>query len=599
MNEDIKTNNDFKTICVGDLISSNKYKFIIPSFQRGYRWDNKQVEDLLEDLKRFACSNNQGYIYYLQPLIVSKNGEGNEWYVLDGQQRLTTLKLILLNLKKYGSEVKSGKITENIYEINYQRRAAIDFDNPNQNVDINNYYVYNSNHIIKNWIEKIEEQPNGEDILEKMLNCLITKTPIDQTLNDLKFVKFIWYEIEQNSNLIEQIKVYNRFNSNKIKLTPSELIKALYVLENKNKGNDKITNLLNEWNNIEKQFQNDKFWYLYNDKDIQTRIDYLFDVINDNYNPDEKDYDKSYRNYQSKYDKGNDELSKEWDNVKDYFNNFVKVYDDVTLNNYFGFLIFLKENPKNIFDIINNRYNYDQVCDMLREKIKSKVFRNIDDFNDVKQLTYTGQYDTVKKILLLYNIETCNSLKMRFDFDSFYKEKWEIEHVIPQKTENITAKESQIQWIDMVIEALKLIPNSDAKINSLNEFKEQIDNKNNEEFKEIKVCVDDFFSEKNSEGTSRILGDDEEQSISNLALLDKTTNIAFSNSPFLVKRRYLVKKRIEEGKFVPICTERLFLKYYNCISDNTTMNLDVFHWTKQDRDNYLEDMKNKLNKYVR
>jgi uncharacterized protein with ParB-like and HNH nuclease domain len=591
--------NDFKPICVGDLISSPKYKFIIPSFQRGYRWDEKQVVDLLEDIKRFVLSNNQGNIYYLQPLIVCKSDNVNEWYVLDGQQRLTTLKLILLNLKDYSTKINPNRINNDIYDLQYQSRALIDFNNPNKDLDINNYYVYNSNETIKKWINETGKSNNGNTVLEEMVKCLISETPINETLNTIKFVKFIWFEINQNNkNIVDQIQIYNRFNSNKIKLTPSELIKALYVLDNKKNGNDeKITNLLSEWNAIEKDFQNNKFWYLYSDRDIQTRIDYLFNVISDNYNSQDKDYDKVYREYQDKYDKGED-LTKDWNDVKDYYNNFVKVYEDTILNNYFGYLIYLKENPKDIFNVLNNGFNYDEVCNKLVDKIKKKVFKNIVDFDSIRELTYDENYDLVKKLLLLYNIETCNTLKKKFDFESFYKDKWEIEHVDSQN-KSFTSNESKIEWLNNVIDALKLMPDGNNLIDRCNIVKERISVDSNVNLDTLKNDVDDFFCEKDQNGNLIRLGEDEKQTICNLALLDKTTNIAFSNSPFPSKRQYLIKERIEKGYFVPICTERIFLKYYNYTQNNETINLDAFHWTKKDRENYLKDIKEKLAKYLR
>ena len=592
--------NDFKPICVGDLILDNKYKFIIPSFQRGYRWDEKQVIDLLEDIKRFSCTNNQGYIYYLQPLIVCKGTGNNEWIVLDGQQRLTTLKLIILNFIPYKAKKIADKILNNIYEIEYQSRKSIDFNTPHKDLDINNYYVYNSNEIIKKWINNIENTSNGTTILEGMLKCLISETPCDnqELLNNVKFVKFIWYEINSNNNeLIEQIKIYNRFNSNKIKLTPSELIKALYVLDNKKHANEeKISSLLNEWNAIEHQFQNNKFWYMYSNNDTETRIDYLFNVMCDNYKPDEKNYDRAYREYQEKYD-NNIDLSKEWSTVKDYYNNFIKIYEDVVLYNYFGLLIYLCENPKSIFDELNSKFNYDEVCARLSKNIKKRIFKRIDDFDSITQLTYIDNYDLVKKILLLYNIETCNSLNIKFDFDSFYKNKWEIEHVDSQN-KTFTSNEAKEEWLNNVIEALKLIPNSNDLTQKCENYINKIKN-NNADLDNIKTEIDDFFCEKDSNGNCIRLGEEEKQTICNLALLDKTTNIAFSNSPFPVKRQYLVSQRIEKGYFVPICTERLFLKYYNYIQNNGNINLDVFHWTKQDRQNYLNDIKNKLTKYLR
>ena len=73
-------------------IADEKLKFFIPDNQRGYRWEKEQVEDLLNDLVEFFQSKKP--LYCLQPLVVVKRGE-DEWEVVDGQQRLTTLFLVL------------------------------------------------------------------------------------------------------------------------------------------------------------------------------------------------------------------------------------------------------------------------------------------------------------------------------------------------------------------------------------------------------------------------------------------------------------------------------------------------------------------------
>jgi uncharacterized protein with ParB-like and HNH nuclease domain len=72
--------------------------FYVPKYQRGYRWTKKQVEDLLNDIDRFTPSNECKDTWYcLQPLVVKKD-EDKGWLLIDGQQRLTTIKLILLHL---------------------------------------------------------------------------------------------------------------------------------------------------------------------------------------------------------------------------------------------------------------------------------------------------------------------------------------------------------------------------------------------------------------------------------------------------------------------------------------------------------------------
>ena len=85
-------------------------KFFIPSYQRGYRWNEQQIEDLLNDINDFrpesVNNSDEGTWYCLQPLVVKKvkkvdipcdeATEEEDWYeVIDGQQRLTTIYLII------------------------------------------------------------------------------------------------------------------------------------------------------------------------------------------------------------------------------------------------------------------------------------------------------------------------------------------------------------------------------------------------------------------------------------------------------------------------------------------------------------------------
>lgn len=78
-----------------------KMHFIIPPYQRGYRWESRQIEELLDDLLDFVKSmkskknrNNEGRepYYCLQPIaVVSHPKKVDTYFVVDGQQRLTTI----------------------------------------------------------------------------------------------------------------------------------------------------------------------------------------------------------------------------------------------------------------------------------------------------------------------------------------------------------------------------------------------------------------------------------------------------------------------------------------------------------------------------
>ena len=72
-----------------------KESFLVPQYQRGYRWSSRQVLELLNDLQAFQRlgAGVPDSFYCLQPVIVKRNGAQCE--VVDGQQRLTTIAILL------------------------------------------------------------------------------------------------------------------------------------------------------------------------------------------------------------------------------------------------------------------------------------------------------------------------------------------------------------------------------------------------------------------------------------------------------------------------------------------------------------------------
>lgn len=70
-------------------------QFYIPAYQRGYRWTEQEVSDLLDDIYEFNIGTPENSIKYcLQPLIVKRRDDGG-FEVVDGQQRLTTIYIFL------------------------------------------------------------------------------------------------------------------------------------------------------------------------------------------------------------------------------------------------------------------------------------------------------------------------------------------------------------------------------------------------------------------------------------------------------------------------------------------------------------------------
>ena len=242
-----ETNNqDNKSVDMRSIKKLNGCNFVIPSYQRGYRWEKREVEDLLNDIYEFKQSNNEGF-YCLQPLVLKKISD-NVYEVIDGQQRLTTIYLILKYLKE-----------ENIYTITYSTREdsknflegnvvckELSEDEKNKCIThIDFEYMYEAYKIINEWFNTDEKEKEIRDIL------LANETDKKSS------VQFIWYEPD-NANPIE---IFTRINIGKIPLTNSELIKALFLQkanfkyddkkDNDKKDNDKFDKDLYEHTQIE------------------------------------------------------------------------------------------------------------------------------------------------------------------------------------------------------------------------------------------------------------------------------------------------------------------------------------------------------------
>ena len=87
-------------------------RYRIPAYQRGYRWTSTQVTQLLEDIREFTQRENPQpeEFYCLQPLVLRANEDG-AYEVVDGQQRLTTLLLIL----RHFNERLAAKYQQKLY----------------------------------------------------------------------------------------------------------------------------------------------------------------------------------------------------------------------------------------------------------------------------------------------------------------------------------------------------------------------------------------------------------------------------------------------------------------------------------------------------
>ena len=88
-----KFNYDTRSENLSDLLTPDR-KFIVPKYQRDYSWEVEQWNDLWDDIIDLDEKNNYHYMGYL--VLKRDANNDKEFYIIDGQQRLTTISILIL-----------------------------------------------------------------------------------------------------------------------------------------------------------------------------------------------------------------------------------------------------------------------------------------------------------------------------------------------------------------------------------------------------------------------------------------------------------------------------------------------------------------------
>ena len=197
---------------------------------------------------------------------------------------------------------------------------------------------------------------------------------------------------------------------------------------------------------------------------------------------------------------------------------------------------------------------------------------------------------------------------MRFPFnlykkkDANKKQEWDIEHIRSQTDKDITGKD-RLEWAGDMLEYFtgfnvvekqeQFIEDTDVKVfrnikdktnDILNVLLSIVKNEKIEDnvFEDVYDSIREEFKESNEPSNC---------AISNLTLLDSTTNRSYKNAFFPIKRKIILKND-KNGTFIPICTKNVFTKAYSKKSD------EIMYWNKHDAEYYLSAMEDTLSKYL-
>ncbi len=611
-------NSEPMTVSIQELIDSD-LTFYIPAYQRGYRWEKSEILRLIEDIRHFDFSKD-GDFYCLQPVVVQYDEKNDLWRLVDGQQRLTTIYLLL------------SCLDQEPFALKYQREDA-----DGMKSRIEQYYVDNAKKIINEW--KNAHPDKTSDIVSGLK----------------KDCKVIWYRLPQASTEAQTYQEEHEFflhlNSGKIALTDAELVKASLLHHVKKEANeDKATferkqmHRAAQWDSMERALREKKFWrFIAGRRTLKaSSLDYLLEIIYFKHNQSEDSFNNTQNPIFSWLESNNltfhnvDEL---WDEMWKTFHRLEGWFNDATIYNLIGVLATRRDLPeltsKRIVKALKKWDEKGQTKSKFIDWLWKEAAKDLITANDIKiakalstldivqyakrfdderstiptyyNFRYDNSYNKVFDFLLLANIMLLNPerTQRKFAFEEFNSSKnvWNIEHISPNNPKNNDALLKELirmrdgikkksdknplkdtsSWDEMpdavkkdFAEIIKILSSID--VSDGNEARDFPPNPTKEQEEQIRK-VDDF------KANYLPIEDDEVMTLGNLTLLTERPNKGISNNFFLNKRMRLAKYQ-SEGCFIPPLTLNVFTKWYTNDYDQPLF------WRKKNRMEYLRALDN-------
>ncbi len=565
----------------GYLLEQKKKYFNIPLYQRGYKWESKHVNKLLIDIDNFKLTGNK--FYCLQNITIVPHD--NVFNVVDGQQRLTTLVILLSYLGQKQFVQNKVRFPDNsirketnsfLNEIITKSDGVFpqvtweNFIKDYENFDHQDvFHIFNAHLVIERWFQQKEKDSTFKksDFLDKIL----------------KNVKVIINKVEEKTS---EEKIFGNLNSKRIPLDGSDLVRAIL-----------ITDVANEEGKREADIKN-----IVRVNERRVKIGWELDQINAWWSKNEvKGYFKSFIRAESeKTGKGiklfKDEkypinllfllfaekrgekiltlelIEKNQGNAIGLYKEIIKLhsmlqdwYQDREIYHYLGFLFnnTRKEqlNFTHIYSLWAESVSRIAFKESLKALIKEKIFNNdIPSFENENLNWYNDQQGMLIKTLLLVDIIHSIKLNQPFlPYHSFTKAESDIEHIFPQNPGEVERKQEYIEFINK---------------NVIKDKKKEFDLTNyDENIKDEAYLsnVEEFIKEQTKEININSIG--------NLVLLYYSLNRSLGRISYSKKRARVIEYFNEEGKFIQPHTFRVFVRYF---LDENEGNKDLEYWTNND-----------------
>ena len=593
--------------------------FFVPGYQRGYRWGRQEVEALLNDLWEFYLQTDgeKNVFYCLQPIVLYKDEQARE-NLLDGQQRLTTIYLLLSYLD---SRRRDEGYDKPLFTLEYATREdsadflakkLFDSEESEEASNVDYHYMRAAYGYIEDWFTQAPKHPGAA--------CKLIPLLLDEDGKGPN-VRVIEYHIEDDSDPID---VFLRLNQGKIPLTDAELTKALFLQSDKYDAkllpyvSPKLDLIASEWYAYEQQLSVPKFWHFISPYDAQSTppsIRLLLELAARDLQSatsykdttvlwDSKKYTHPcytiFSDYLQGYS-GEERLKKIgeiWERIYTIFSLISEWYEDQELYHHIGYLMCTE--PSKRITLLRKLLKQAKTCTApeFKASLRREIGKKIEAIC-LNELSYEECPADIHRVLLLHNIHQhiFTSEQIRFPFYLYTEEKWSLEHIYAQQSEPLRNREEQIGFIEEHIATFREDAfGDDEETSSLIAELEGIRSKIQEPGKTESERVSLFenalelitaFEVEHMGDTVPLHG------LQNLCLLSRGVNSTLSNRTFARKRevmREIVMTTAQE--YIPMATRRVFLKYYSASPK------DNAYWRREDAEAYMEHIRSVCKHYT-
>ncbi|WP_336005913.1 DUF262 domain-containing protein [Fusobacterium polymorphum] len=463
------------------LLNARTKPFLIPEYQRPYSWTSDQIDTLFNDIWEFTCNEggtDKEGTYFLGSIVSYENDRG-EQEIIDGQQRITSIFLLLraIYTKLNGVEEKTeeaknfiSKIEPLIWSTN-KLTGKVDYSS----ILLNSKVISETeNETLKNILESGEIDKESEDNYSKNYNQILKLIEEKSVENALMIYQFIYALLNQviilpitADSQETALTIFSTLNDRGLPLSDADIFKA--KIYNHLKSKEEKEEFIEKWKELEEDTQ-----------DISESIQQLFYYYMFYLRALENDRNSTTPGLRKYYSANEFKKLLEADILDDLRKilNIWKVIDDYSKNRIENESWSENKDILKVLDILtsypNEFWKYPVIVYYLSHKDKKEFEIKFLKFLRKLYVELLKKYieiptiNAVKANILKLNAEIINSDKPIFDFkalpedeikekiktphrnavrmllktltydiqDNLLEKKWEIEHILPVKWEN-------------------------------------------------------------------------------------------------------------------------------------------------------------------